>query len=105
MHSLPISQIKMRTNSVIIKPLVTEKSSQLSKSKVYSFIVNADANKAQVSTILENMYKITVGQVRMTVRKGKMKRVGRQGLEKKDKDVKIAYVTVVNGTIDAFPQS
>jgi large subunit ribosomal protein L23 len=93
----------MRADTIIIKPLITEKSSEMATKKVYAFQVNLDANKFQVAEIVEKMYNVEVAQVRVTTRKGKVKRVGRKMVSKQQPSKKIAYVMLKKGTLNLFP--
>lgn len=95
----------MKITSIINRPLVTEKSTQLAQKKVYLFEVSVNANKHQVANTIEELFKVKVQDVRMAVRKGKEKRVGRSMKTKKMSDVKIAYVTLSEGTIDLVPKA
>ncbi len=91
--------------TILIRPLVTEKATQMSKQKVYSFIVGLTANKDSVKNAIESTYGVKVGTVRVSIRKGKMKRVGRRMQQLTKPDVKVAYVTVKSGEIDIFPKA
>ena len=95
----------MKITNIISRPLVTEKSTQLAQKKVYQFEVNANANKHQVAQTVEELFKVKVDRVRIAIRKGKEKRVGKKMMAKKREDVKIAYVTLSEGSIDLFPQA
>ncbi len=90
--------------TVLLKPLVTEKSTQLQEKNVYGFEVAPDANKDQVAEQVSKLYQVEVGSVRIIVRKGKVKRVGKLMKSKKKADRKIAYVTVTKGSITVFPK-
>lgn len=95
----------MNITTIINRPLVTEKSTQLAQKKVYLFEVSTDANKHQVAATVEELFKVKVQSVRMAVRKGKEKRVGRSFKTKQMPDIKIAYVTLAEGSIDLIPQA
>jgi len=95
----------MRINSIILKPLVTEKSTQQVKDNVYGFIVNIQAGKSQIAKTVESIYKVTVDSVRTITRKGKIRRVGKKMVAKDMPDKKIAYVKLSKGTIDLFPKA
>ena len=95
----------MNINTIIIKPVITEKTTRLSQEKVYAFQVNTDVNKHQVAETIEKLYSVEVDTVRMMTRKGKEKKVGRKMMIKKLADTKIAYIKLKKGTIDLFPQS
>jgi large subunit ribosomal protein L23 len=61
--------------NVIIKPLVTEKSThQQATLNAYTFEVHPDANKAQIKTAVEQIYSVKVKEVRTLNRKGKPRR-------------------------------
>ncbi len=95
----------MKITNIISRPLVTEKSTQLAQSKVYLFEVNSNANKHQVAKTVEELFNVKVANVRISVRKGKEKRVGRKMVTKQLPDIKIAYVRLAEGSIDLFPQA
>ena len=61
--------------NVIIKPLVTEKSThQQTTRNSYAFQVNPGANKHQIKDAIERQYKVKVLDVRTMNRKGKPRR-------------------------------
>ena len=61
--------------NVIIKPLVTEKSThQQTTRNSYAFQVNTGANKHQIKEAIERQYKVKVLDVRTMNRKGKPRR-------------------------------
>lgn len=95
----------MKIHDIIIKPILTEKASQMTQSNVYAFEVNNKANKNQVADFLEKLFKVKIAKVRMIKRKGKIKKAGQKMKEKKMSDRKIAYVTLKSGKIDIFPQA
>ena len=65
----------MDINTVIIKPLVTEKSThQQTTGNAYAFQVNAHANKQQIKQAVEKIYDVKVTDVRTMNRKGKPRR-------------------------------
>jgi large subunit ribosomal protein L23 len=64
--------------SVIIRPLITEKSTHLSeKRNDYAFQVAWGSNKTQIKQAIEKIYKVKVKSVRTANRKGKPRRQGR----------------------------
>lgn len=95
----------MKINEVIVKPVLTEKATNLTKGKVFMFEVGIKVNKHQVKTTLEQLYKVKVGDVRMMIRKGKERKSGRRMKSKRLSNAKIAYVVLKEGTIDLFPQA
>ena len=65
----------MDTNAVIIKPLITEKSThQQTTRNSYAFQVHAGANKHQIKDAIERQYNVKVTDVRTMNRKGKPRR-------------------------------
>ena len=65
----------MDSNSIIIKPLVTEKSThQQTTRNAYAFQVNPAANKHQIKEAIERQYNVKVTDVRTMNRKGKPRR-------------------------------
>ncbi|MCL6523402.1 MAG: 50S ribosomal protein L23 [Thermoflavifilum sp.] len=62
----------MKATDILIKPLVTEKSNQLSeKLNRYTFQVNRKANKLQIKKAVEEFYGVTVKEVNTAVIPGK----------------------------------
>ena len=65
----------MINTNVIIKPLVTEKSTHLQQTRnVYAFQVHGKANKPQIKQAVEKLYNVKVVDVRTMTRKGKPRR-------------------------------
>ena len=65
----------MDYTNVIIKPLVTEKSThQQTTRNAYAFQVHHNANKQQIKQAVEKIYEVKVVDVRTMNRKGKPRR-------------------------------
>jgi large subunit ribosomal protein L23 len=65
----------MDNYSIIIKPLVTEKSThQQTTRNSYAFKVHRDANKPQIKQAVEQLYSVKVVDVRTMNRAGKARR-------------------------------
>jgi large subunit ribosomal protein L23 len=65
----------MINTNVIIKPLVTEKSTHLQQTRnAYAFQVHRDANKPEIKKAVEAIYNVKVVDVRTMNRKGKPRR-------------------------------
>jgi large subunit ribosomal protein L23 len=65
----------MDHTSIIIRPLVTEKSThQQNTRNAYSFEVRKDADKTSIKQAIEKLYDVKVVDVRTMVRKGKPRR-------------------------------
>jgi large subunit ribosomal protein L23 len=81
---------------IIIRPLITEKSTQQKEgSNQYVFEVHRDANKIEIQSAVERLFKVKVYQVRTSNVLGKVKRVGRK--YGKRQDWKKATVTLKEG--------
>jgi large subunit ribosomal protein L23 len=89
-------------HGIIISPLVTEKSTtQREGQNQYSFKVDKGANKIEIKEAVERLFKVKVTEVRTTMIRGKVKRLGRRF--GKRPDWKKAIVTVKEGDrIDFF---
>jgi len=87
---------------VIRRPMVTEKSTrQKEESRQYVFEVHRDANKIEIQSAVERLFKVKVLQVRTSNVLGKVKRLGRR--YGKRPDWKKAIVTLKEGDrIDFF---
>ncbi len=65
----------MDNTNVIIKPLITEKSTHLQNTRnCYAFKVNPSANKMQIKEAIEHLYSVKVADVRTMNRRGKPRR-------------------------------
>lgn len=92
----------MRVQDVIIRPLITEKSTELRDEKnVVAFQVDSRANKMQIKSAVEAQFKnVVVSEVRVANVHGKIRRQGRYVGRRPD--WKKAYVRLVSGQIDLF---
>lgn len=95
----------MRLDTIIQRPMITERSLARVKSSVYGFYVNPKAGKKQISAALEKLFGVKVSSVRTLTRKGKVRKAGRRMVKKQLPDRKVAYVHVSQGKIDLFPQT
>jgi large subunit ribosomal protein L23 len=86
----------MHIEEVLIKPLLTEKSSmETEKTNRYVFKVQKKASKFQVKDAVEKMFDVKVVNVRTSVTAGKVKRAGKA--LKKTSSWKKAYVKIADG--------
>ena len=86
---------------VIVRPVVTEKSTDMGESDKYVFEVASDANKNEVKQAVEKFFGVKVLDVHTMNMHGKPKRLGRHMGRRKD--WKKAIVTVQSGDkIDLF---
>ena len=68
----------MNLHEVIRRPLVTEKGvAAKDEHRTLCFEVHGDANKTQVKTAVEKLFKVKVAEVRTANFEGKMRRRGR----------------------------
>ena len=86
---------------IIIKPIITEKSSQLVENLQYTFEVAKDANKVEIKNAIEKIFNVKVVAVRTINVHRKAKRMQRyQGFKPAYKK---AIVKLAPGqSIDAF---
>lgn len=68
--------MKTRAYEIIIKPIVSEKSMNLSQDKKYLFRVDRRANKIEIRDAIEEIFKVDVESVHTMNMLGKNKRVG-----------------------------
>ena len=91
--------------SILIEPLLTEKSARLMEAGHYAFKVRKDANKIQIRAAVEEMYPdVQVKEVRTMVVRGKRRRqFTRKGVvEGRVAGYKKAIVTLSAGEIDLY---
>ena len=86
--------------SIIKKPLMTEKSTNLNQFNQYSFIVSKCSCSNEIKKAIEKIFKVKVTKVNTSVMRGKLKSFkGKLGYKK---DFKKAFVTLADGnTIDS----
>jgi large subunit ribosomal protein L23 len=74
-HGRDARATQMDYTHVIVKPLVTEKSThQQTTRNTYAFEVNPAANKHQIKLAVEKLYNVKVTDVRTMTRRGKPRR-------------------------------
>ena len=95
-------ELRMSENKayqVILNPLVTEKSTQLSEFNKVAFSVPVNATKLEIKTSVEKIFSVKVKAVNTILLKGKVKRF--KGVLGKRSNTKKAIVTLAPGdTID-----
>ncbi len=90
---------------VLIKPINTEKVTDLEKLNQYVFIVHKNANKIQIKNAVEKAYNVKVISVNTVYYSGKkIERYTKAGFRRgKKTSFKKAYVTLADGDkIDIF---
>ena len=86
----------MRIQSVIRRPLITEKSTRLKDEKnIVAFEVDLRANKVEIARAVEEQFKVKVSEVRVAKMHGKVRRQGR--FVGRRPDWKKAYVRLAPG--------
>ena len=90
--------------SVLIKPLVTEKVSDLNEKGKYGFIVNRKANKVEIKKAVEQMYGVTVESVNTMQYQGKQKTryTKSKVVSGRTDSFKKAIITVAEGEVIDF---
>jgi large subunit ribosomal protein L23 len=92
----------MTPYEIIIRPVVTEKSTMLAEQNKYVFEVAEEANKIEVARAIAEIFKVDVLDVNMIRVPGKLRRVGRS--RGRTKPWKKAIVTLAAGQrIELFP--
>ncbi len=67
-----------RAREIILRPIVTEKSTMLKDSQnKYTFLVSNWSNKIEVKKAVEMLFNVNVENVSVMNRRGKIKRLGR----------------------------
>ena len=88
-----------RALSIIRKPILTEKSTNLNQFNQYSFVVTKNSNSNEIKQAIEKIFKVKVTKVNTSIIKGKLKSF--KGTLGYKKDLKKAIVTLAEGnTID-----
>ena len=82
-------------SEVLKKPIVSERSMGLLEQNKYSFYVDPNANKIEIKYAVQELFKVTVTDVRTMSVKGKTKRVGKYLGRAADR--KKAIVTLKDG--------
>jgi large subunit ribosomal protein L23 len=89
--------------SIILRPVVSEKSYGLLDDGVYTFVVDPRATKIEIAGAIEAIFNVRVANVNTLNRKGKRKRNRRSMTYGSRPDTKRAIVTLApGGRIDLF---
>lgn len=67
----------MDVRDVIKRPVITERSMDMTADKKYTFEVDVKANKTQIKDAVESIFGVKVAKVNVANYKGKFKRMGR----------------------------
>ena len=91
----------MDARDILIRPLITEKSTQLMEDGKYVFVVAKKANKIEIAKAVAEVFNVKVANVNTVNVSGKVKRMGR--FVGKRSDYKKAIVKLAPGeTIEFF---
>ena len=90
-----MANIDIKHYDVVVKPVITEKSTLVSEYNQVVFQVAKDSTKPQIKAAIEALSGVKVLAVNTMVAKGKTKRW--RGQEYRRSDVKKAVVTVADG--------
>ena len=91
----------MDARDILIRPLITEKSTQLMEEGKYVFVVAKKANKIEIAKAVTQVFNVKVANVNTVNVSGKVKRMGR--FVGKRSDYKKAIVKLAPGeTIEFF---
>ncbi len=89
--------------TVLLRPVVSEKTYALMDKGTYVFVVDPRATKIDVRNAVEQAFNVTVTNVNTLNRKGKSTRNRRTGVRGSRPDTKRAIVTLKTGdTINLF---
>lgn len=99
----------LTVDQVIIKPLITEKNTDLMEQDQYTFEVAVEANKIQIREAIETLFNVRVKSVNtMNVKGSRRSRAIRRGsgrIRGQERSWKKAVVTLFPGQrIDVFEQ-
>ena len=84
-----------RAFSIIQRPLMTEKSTNLNQFNQYSFVVSKDSNSSEIKQAIETIFKVKVTKINTSIMRGKLKSFkGNLGYKN---DIKKAIVTLSEG--------
>lgn len=90
-------------HSVILRPIVSEKSYRLMDENFYTFVVAPGANKIEIRKAVEQIFGVKVLNVNTLNRKGKRKKNRRNGVFSSRPDTKRAIIKLAaNDRIDLF---
>lgn len=89
---------------MLLKPLITEKTSREAKTGRYAFAVSMADTKTDAKKMIEKTFKVKVVKVQSLIVSGKLRRTGKRGIVSRTKDWKKVIVTLKQGEkIDLWP--
>ncbi len=87
---------------IVIAPIITEKSMSAIAGKKYTFRVAPDANKVEIASAVEELFKVEVAKVNTMHVRGRNKRVGRYSGKTAAWKKAIVTLTAKSKTIEFF---
>jgi len=87
---------------IIRKPIISEKSMNGARDKVYTFEVATDASKTEIKNAIEEIFKVEVEAVNTINLKGKKKRLGVHIGKRPDRKKAIVKLTEKSKPIEFF---
>jgi len=90
--------------SILVRPIISEKVSDLNESGKYGFVVNKKANKVEIRNAVEKMYGVTVEKVNTMIYPGKEKTryTKSRVISGRSPKYKKAIITVAQGEVIDF---
>ena len=70
-YNKPISSQRMY--NILLKPLTTEKSTNLQQYNQYSFLVSKNSNSSEIKQCIESLFKVKVIKINTSILRGKLK--------------------------------
>jgi len=93
----------MHQTTILLRPIITEKTTSLGSKNCVVFEVSTSANKYQIKSQVESNFNVTVIRVNTSIVPGKTKRVGRSKKTTRSTAWKKAIVQLKSGDkIDLF---
>ena len=74
----------MEARDILIRPLITERTTMLMAEGKYTFVVAKQANKIEIAKAVSDIFKVKVEDVNTVNVTGKMKRMGRTSGKRPD---------------------
>jgi large subunit ribosomal protein L23 len=94
--------MEMNPYKIIIRPIITEKSTIAAESGQYTFLVDRQANKVEIAEAISYIFDVDVVKVRIINRAAKFGRWGRKRVKRQPAEKK-AIVTLLPGQrLEAF---
>ena len=87
--------VSLKAYDVLVKPLITEKSTRIAEQNKVVFAINPNATKTDVKRAVESLFSVTVKKVNTINVEGKEKRF--KGKIGRRQDVRKAIVTLAEG--------